>query len=401
MSGTKSARHSAPGDHLHWRQVVKASTAVLAAVLSVSILVAFGYGWKKYGDLNAGLQTFQLNALNQPVAAVKGKTPASVQKDGAAQNILIVGLDDRTGLTPAQIQQYHTGTDVSDSTDSIMIVHVPSDGSKATLISIPREAYVDIPGFKKNLINAAYADAKYDGSPGTLLQREGAGFDLLIKTVQQLTGVSINHFVAVGFGGFVNIADAIGGVEVNLCYAQDDPYSGLDVPAGPQRLVGAQALAFVRQRHNINGGTSSDLTRATRQRYFLAAAFKQIVSIGVLTSPSKISNLINAVKGSFFVDSGFSLVSLAEQMADLTAGNITGHVIPTEGDVTTLEGQDGLAVDPAKVQAYVQNLLYPPAPTPSTGSSSSSSSPPSSGASSASSSASSSSSAALPKGCIN
>jgi len=397
MARTHS-RHAVPGDHVSFRQVFRAVVAVLAALLSVTILVAFGYGWKKYGDLNAGLQTFKLNALNQPVA--QGDKSARIQKNGSAQNILIVGLDDRTGLTPAQIKEYHTGTDHTDSTDSIMIVHVPADGSKATLISIPRETYVDIPGYKKNLINAAYADAKYLGAGGTLKEREAAGFDLLIQTVQQLTGVSINHFVAVGFNGFVSIANAIHGVEVNLCYSQDDRYSGLHVPAGKQRLSGAQALAFVRQRHNINGGTSSDLTRSERQRYFLAAAFKQVVSIGVLTNPGKLNGLISAIKGSFFFDDKFKLVDFAEQMADLSAGNIIGHVIPTDGDVTTIENQDGLAADPAKVQAQVQTWLNPPqtSPSPSTSSSSSSTSPSGSGSSSASGS---SSSAALTKGCIH
>jgi len=388
-----TSRHSVPGDHLRARHVVRAVASVLAAVLSVTILVAFGYGWKKYGDLNSGLQTFKLPALNQ--TPTNTNSGATVQKSGSAQNILIVGLDDRTGLTPEQIKEFHTGTDTTDSTDSIMLVHVPADGSRATLISIPRETYVDIPGYKKNLINAAYADAKYLGNGGTLKEREAAGFDLLIQTVQQLTGVSINHFVAVGFNGFVSIANAIHGVEVNLCYAQNDRYSGLHVPAGKQRLSGAQALAFVRQRHNINGGTSSDLTRSQRQRYFLAAAFKQVVSIGVLTSPGKLNDLIAAVKKYFYFDTDFKLVDFAEQMADLTAGNITGHVIPTDGDVTTIEGQDGLAADPAKVQAQVAEWLNPPktSPTPS----SSTSGP----GSSSTSTATPSSSAVLTKGCIH
>ena len=395
--GASHSRHGVPGDRLSYKHVLRASVAVLCALLSVTILVAFGYGWKKYGDLNAGLQTFHLNSLNKTPVAAAG-APVT-HKDGSAQNILIVGLDTRAGLTDQQAKEYHTGEDVTDSTDSIMIVHVPADGSKATLISIPREAYVDIPGYKKNLINAAYADAKDVGGTGTEKQREAEGFDLLVQTVEQLTGLSINHFVAVGFAGFVDIANAIHGVEVNMCFAQNDSYSGLHVPAGPQRLEGEQALAFVRQRHNVNGGASSDLTRAERQRYFLAAAFKQIASIGVLTSPSKLSALIKAVDGSFYVDQGFSIVSLAEQMSDLSAGNIIGHAIPTEGDVTTIEGQDGLAVNPAKVQAQVQAWLNPPPPAPSTSTSPSGSSTGSS--TPASTAPSSSSDAALTKGCIH
>src|SRR6185503_12063930 len=112
---TRSAsRHSVPGDHLRARHVVRAVASVLAALLSITLLVAFGYGWKKYGDLNAGLQTFKLNALNQVPA--HGDKSASIQKNGSAQNILIVGLDDRTGLTPQQVKEFHTGTDATDST---------------------------------------------------------------------------------------------------------------------------------------------------------------------------------------------------------------------------------------------------------------------------------------------
>jgi LCP family protein required for cell wall assembly len=399
MTTPRSARHGVVGERLDLRHIGKMATCVIAALLSVSILVAFGWGWKNYRDLNAGLHTFKLNSLNRvPTTGTSGGATTSIQKDGQDQNILIVGLDDRTGLTPAQEKEYHTGNDATDSTDSIMIVHVPADGEKATLISIPRETYVDIPGYKKNLINAAYADAKYDGASGTLDEREGAGFDLLVSTVENLTGVSINHFVAIGFSGFVKIADAINGVEVNLCYAQNDPYSGLHITAGKHRLVGAQALAFVRQRHNITGG-QGDLTRVERQRYFLAAAFNQIVSLGVLTSPTKISNLISAIKSSIFVDSdNFSLVDLAEQLADLTAGNIIGHTIPTEGDVTTIEGQDGLAADPAKVAAQVALWLNPPATTTPTSTPSSGTS---TGSTSPTSTPSTSSSAALSKGCIH
>lgn len=396
MSEQRSARHSAPGDHLHVRQIVKAVSSVIAALLSVAILVAFAYGWKYYGDLNSGVHKLTINSLGK-----KPKPAAGVVQhvDGKDQNILITGLDDRSGLTAEQIKQFHTGSDVSSSTDSIMVIHVPSDGSKATLISIPRDSIVDIPNYLENKINAAYADGAIVGGSGTPDQRRAEGIDQLVTTVSQLTGLTIDHFVEVGFSGFVNISNAIDGIQINLCYAQDDPYSGLHLSAGSHTIYGATALAFVRQRHNITGG-NGDLSRVERQRYFLTQAFKRIESLGVLASPGKLSKLIAAVKGAVYIDEHFSLTSLAEQMINLSAGNITGYTIPTQGSLTIRAGTSravsGLKVDPAQVQTYIQKILYPPKPT--TPPSSSSSSSPSGSTTPTNSS---SSPSTLPKGCIH
>ena len=387
------ARHSVPGDRLRPAQVGRAIVYLLVAALSLSILVAFGYGWKNYRALDSGLKKLKITSLG---TAKNAKPTTPEQKfQGSAQNILITGLDDRAGLTAAQIRAYHTGDDVSLSTDSIMIVHVPADGSKATLVSIPRDTWVTIPGYQSAKINAAYADG-YTYTAGTDAQKRAAGADELVKTVKLLTNITIDHFVEVGFGGFVNIADAINGIQVNLCHSVNDSYSGFDMSAGVHTLNGIQALEFVRQRHGLPGG---DLDRETRQRYFLGAAFHKIESVGVLLNPGKLSALIKAVDSAIYVDSGFSLQSLAIQMSNLSSGNIVGRSIPTNGS-ETIEGQDAISVDPAAVQAFMQKTFYP-APSTSTSSSSSGPANPSGSAGSTSATSSSAVAPVLKKSCIN
>jgi anionic cell wall polymer biosynthesis LytR-Cps2A-Psr (LCP) family protein len=161
-------------------------------------------------------------------------------------------------------------------------------------------------------------------------------------------------------------------VTVDLCNRVDDSYSGLHLPAGINHIDGRDALAFVRQRHGVPG---SDLGREKRQQYFLAAAYRKIASLNMLVNPGKLSNLIDAVKKSIYIDDGFSLVQLAEQMANLSADNIVGQTIPTEGE-QIIDGQDVLVVDPAKVQQRVDELINGSS-TPSSSSAPASSSSPS------------------------
>ena len=181
--------------------------------------------------------------------------------------------------------------------------------------------------------------------------------------MKKLTGVPIDHYIEVGFAGFEGIVQAIGDIPVNLCKAVDDWRSGFHMSAGHHDLTPTQALAFVRQRHNIPGPVSDDFGREMRQRYFLAAAFKQVLSAHVLFSPSRLNDLISAVDKSFTTDGdGFGVEKFAQQMADLSAGNITGASIPNTGGAV-IDNQDVVTVDPTAVQKYVRNAFYGPAAT--------------------------------------
>jgi LCP family protein required for cell wall assembly len=338
------------------RRTLSRILIVLMAVVSVVSFCAAAYAWWQFRDLNNGLQrgNFDPRAL--------GTTHRDI--DGKDQNLLVVGYDSRQGLSKATIKQLHVGSDVSSSTDTMMIIHVPANGQKATIISLPRDAYVQIPGHGMNKLNSAWASGYYSlGSSATDTERKTAGAKLLTETISNLTGLTIDHFVLVSFAGFVEISDAVGGVTVNLCNAVDDAhYSGLVLSAGKHTLHGAQALQFVRQRHGLPNG---DLDRTARQRYFLAQAFRTVASAGTLFDPGRLASLVRAVDQSIWVDSTLDIKSLALQMASLDPNNIVGKAIPFEGYQTVDVGSVEI-VDPATVQKFVANLINPPAPKPAT-----------------------------------
>jgi len=390
-----SGRHRRSSGHSGVGVFAIGSLRVVIAAISTVLLLVIGYAWYNYTALNNNVQTLKLSGLGEatPTGTASGTAPAGVQHvDGTAQNILIVGIDSRAGLSSAEKRLLKVGqNDQSTSTDTIMIVHVPANGKRAKLLSIPRDTWVNIDGFSPAKINAAYADGYYNSGAQTTADAERLGAQKLLNTVKELTGVTIDHYVEVGFEGFYEIAKAIGGIDVDLCQSVDDTHqhnvsigedggSGFVMSAGEHHLNAVQSLEFVRQRHNIPGPITDDFGREQRQRYFLSAAFKKVLSAGVLLNPLKFHSLINAVDNAFTISPEFNIESFAEQMSDLSAGNITGKTIPTTSEM--IDGQDALAVNVAQVQKFVHNFFYRPAPKPTpttSGSTSSSSSSSSSG----------------------
>lgn len=335
---------------------------VLAALLSASLLVAAGYYWLTYRAIDNGVHRLKVG-VNAPPS---GKNDV----DGSDQNILLVGIDDRTKMTQKQIKQLKVGNDGgSMATDTMMILHVPANGKKATFISLPRDSYVSIPGHGMNKLNAAFVTG-YNAASGTPDQKRTAGADLLIQTIQDLTGLTINHYVQISFIGFYDISNAIGGVHINLCHAVNDTVaynrsigsdggSGFHMSAGKHTIRGVTALEFVRQRHNLPNG---DLDRVRRQQYFLTAAFRQVASVGIFF---KLNSLGDALKKDVYLDPGLHLLDLAHQMENLSANNIIGKTIPFEHFANTDVGSVEI-VKPSRVQKFVTKLISPsPTPTPS------------------------------------
>jgi LCP family protein required for cell wall assembly len=212
---------------------------------------------------------------------------------GAGQNWLIAGSDSRQGLTRAQERKLATGHDVGGHrSDTIMVLHMPSNGGRPVLISLPRDSYVPIPGHGYNKINAAFSI----GGP-----------QLLAETVQNVTGLYINHFMDIGFGGFVHVVNAIGGVRICIKAPLVDPAAGLHLHAGCQVLSGAESLGFVRSRHSY---ASQDLQRIQNQRIFLRALLRKMTSAGVVANPFESFPAASGVAGTLTVDSGTSLYQL-------------------------------------------------------------------------------------------
>ena len=253
----------------------------LAGLLVVLILVFTGV---MYFYLNSKLT--RINAL----ADYNGRPAA-----GAGQNWLITGSDSRQGLTRKEERQLATGRGIGGHrSDTIMVLHIPGNGLPAVLVSIPRDSYVDIPGFGRNKINAAY---------------DFGGPKLLAKTVQNATGLYINHFMSIGFGGLVNVVNSVGGVRMCIPSNLNDPASGLHLKKGCQNLDGAQALGFVRTRHLF---ATQDLQREQDQRVFIKALLTKMTSPGTLANPFHSFPAAFGAAGALTVDKGTQLYQLVQ-----------------------------------------------------------------------------------------
>ncbi|MBE7162442.1 MAG: LCP family protein [Williamsia herbipolensis] len=276
--------------------------------------------------------------------------------DGKAQNILLVGDDHRPeGATQEQMNELSTTDDGgSTNTDTMIVLHIAADGKSATMISFPRDSYVDIPGVGKGKLNSAFYYGTLNGGGNA------GGAQLLIKTIQGLSGLTIDHYVRVSLLGFYQIVQQLGPVQVCLKNAVQDPYSGIDLPAGNSELTAKQALSFVRQRHGLPNG---DLDRQVRQQYFLSQEARKILSAGTLLNPVKTTSILDTIGKSVETDQGFDLLSLATQMRHLRPANIRSATIPTLGTPTIYVNGSALSiveVDQAGMPAFIQSLVGAP-----------------------------------------
>jgi len=324
-------------------------------VASALVMVLTGTAWTLYRDITAGITTTD-------VIAGGG--------DGGDLNILLVGVDSRTDaqgrpLPPEVQRMLSSGPDTGVlNSDTIILLHVPEGGGSATAFSIPRDAYVDIPGYRRDKINAAYPATKALAAERLVaegvrdpqrIEAESAreGRTTLIRTVERLTGQTVDHYAEVNLLGFYNLTTAIGGVEVCLRNPVDDHLSGARFPAGPQTISGADALAFVRQRHGLPDG---DLSRIRRQQVFLAAVADKILSTGTLTDPARLAALVEVAQQSLVIDEGCDLLAFARQAADIAAGDLKFVTIPTNGRESNARG-DVVLVEPRAVEEFIERHI--------------------------------------------
>ncbi|WP_460865336.1 LCP family protein [Rhodococcus aerolatus] len=255
--------------------------------------------------------------------------------DTPGTNWLLVGSDSREGLDAQQQADLSTGS-AQDAggqrTDTIMVLHVPAGGGASTLVSIPRDSYLPIPGYGEDKVNAAF----------TL-----GGPTLLVQTVEEATGLHLDHYAEVGFGGFAGIVDAVGGVNLCLDQAIDDPLAGINLQPGCQDLTGPQALGFVRTRYTF---ANADLTRVQNQRKFLTALLDKATSPSTLLNPFRILPLATSATGSLTVDSGDHIWNLAG-LAWAVRGDLVTTTVPVGGFEDTDAG-NALLWDQAKASQF-------------------------------------------------
>src|SRR3954470_20917092 len=302
---------------------------IVAGLLSLTVLVTSGWGWY--------LGRVPEATVNRTDAIPDSGNEETVQT-GESTTLLLVGSDIRASLSEEQLAQLNAGEDSGTNTDTMILVHIPADGSKASFVSFPRDSYVQIPGHGWDKLNAAYSYGEQNAPKGASeAARSAQGAQLLVQTISQLTGLRIDHYAEVDLLGFFELSSVVGGVEVNLCNAVDDAfYSGAVFPAGPQTISGADALKFVRQRHGLPRG---DFDRIIRQQVFIAGVLRKMLSDEVLLDLSKQRQLVQAAANSLTVDQSLNLLQLAQQMQSVTPGSIDFQTVPYIGDDTDDQGR--------------------------------------------------------------
>ena len=328
-TGRGSAGRGSSGSGRRWLRPRR-----ILAIIALVVVVVLVLSGVMYFYLNSKLTRANVlvDYANRPAAA-------------AGQTWLITGDDSRKGLTRKQQHQLATGPASSITgarSDTILLLHIPSNGQPAVLISIPRDSYVSIPGFGMNKINAAYAF----GGP-----------KLLAETLQNATGLQINHYMGIGFGGLVNVVDAVGGVRMCIPQNLNDPASGLHLKKGCQNLDGAQALGFVRTRHLF---ATQDLQREQDQRVFIKALLSKMTSPGTLVNPFAAFPAASGAAGALTVDKGTQLYQLVQVAFALRHPETTTMPI---GASETLAVGDVLVWDQAKTQRLF-NALRTDQPVP-------------------------------------
>ena len=285
--GNRPAKGPRPNRAKFWRRRITVGVLALAVVLLITSVGTYVWADNK---LN---RTVDLSALPDQPALGKGT------------NYLIAGSDDRGNLTAQQQKELHTGSDDEGqygNSDSMMILHIGANGD--TLLSLPRDSYVTIPAF------TGASGKKYPATTHKLNTAfSWGGGALLAQTVEYNTGIHIDHYVEIGFGGFVNLVNALGGVHMCLAKPLVDKASGADFKAGCQTFNGAQSLEFVRERHQEAG---QDLSRMANQQKFLAAVAHQAATPSTILDPFTLYPALSAGIDTLSVDKNMSPYDLAQ-----------------------------------------------------------------------------------------
>jgi len=295
----------------------------IAVIVTVAVVATSLAAYARYRSVLGSIRHENVTS------AMLGKRPPFT----AGLNILIIGSDSRQGLGSK------FGADVVGSrSDTSMLLHIAPGHTRADIVSFPRDSMVPVLACS----NDGQGHSGQSAQPG-VVERLNATFSAggapcLWKTLEQETGIRIQHFMEVNFAGFQSIVSDVGGVPVCLPFAINNPQSRLRLSAGQHVVNGAQALAFVRLREDI--GEGSDTQRIQRQQYFLAAVMQKLKATNLLSQPSRIFNVVRDVAKSLTTDSGLDLstmLRIANSMKSLSSKSVqlvTVPVVPYAGDPT-------------------------------------------------------------------
>ena len=273
-----------------------------------------------------------------------GERPEETPRD--ARNILIVGSDTRGDLAAGEGTQGRGADFVTGQrSDTVILAHLYGDSDTAQLVSFPRDSWVTIPAFTSPEDGELVAE--HDGKLNSAFERGGPS--LLIRTIEELSGLRVDNYVQIDFDGFQSMVNTLGGVEVCLSQPAKEKDSGIDLEAGRQTIKGAQALAFVRQRKGLPNG---DIDRIGRQQQFIGAIVRKTLSAGTLLNPFRLNSVLNVATEALQVDDDTSiddLRDLAVRFRTFTAGGVVFSTVPIADVNGYRERQSVVVLDEAKM----------------------------------------------------
>ncbi|MFE6978350.1 LCP family protein [Streptomyces sp. NPDC057682] len=314
----------------------------VATGLSVLVLGAGGIGHAVVTNLENGIDRID------PFKDMKNRPTG-----GHGMNLLLVGTDGRDRITAEEKRKYRLGGAPCHCTDTLMLVHLSEDRKRASVVSLPRDSYAELPAHRDGTsgkehaahpvkLNAAYAE----GGP-----------NLTVRTVEQMTGVKVDHYLEVDFTSFMTTVDTLGGVKICTSRPMKDSYTGLDLAAGTHELNGGQALQYVRSRH-IDG--AADLGRMQRQQKFMASLIKQATSSGVLLNPVRFREVASTMLKSVRADTSFGteqMLELGQAMRGFSAASSEFTSVPLGNVAYPVKGIGSTVKwDPKKSRALFEAL---------------------------------------------
>lgn len=322
----------------------------IATAMSLAILAGVGVVYIAFRHVDGTIHRISTN-----VGVVGHRAPPA--GTARAQNFLLVGSDSRAGLTHAQLKALNLGYDQTGArSDTVILAHVPADNSQATLVSFPRDSWVQIPAWTDgkgvahpahfNKLNSAFGEGELPlGNPS-----------LLKATIEELSGLPVDHYLQIDVGHFQKMVDALGGVDVCVAHPAHDHYSGINLAKGNHHIDGRVALQFVRQRHGLPRG---DIDRIARQQYFIGSVVRKVTSAGTLLNPFKLSSFVNTAADAVTVDTSFSITgirNLALRLRHLDAAHVRFVTVPITSLSAYRDRQSVVLLDDARMKALFAGL---------------------------------------------
>jgi polyisoprenyl-teichoic acid--peptidoglycan teichoic acid transferase len=318
MTQATVTRESGPDDDAPTPKRRRILPKILIGV-AVVLVVAIGAGLLYAATIDRSLTKNLNRGVELPADESSLRPPKEAQETGTL-NYVLLGSDSRD-----------PGNEGNGRSDTILVVHLNAKRDKAYIISFPRDMYVDVPGYGKNKINAAFA---FGGAP------------LAVRTLEDLTGVRMDHVVLIDFEGFIRLTEDLRGVTVTNKSAFSS--HGFDYPEGKITIAGEEALWFVRERKQLPGG---DLARAENQRNVIKAIVQKGLSVQVLSDPGTFITFVGNVAKHLTVDNDLSDGEIRRTALSLrlTGKDIELLQAPISGFATTSDGQSIDVVDTEKL----------------------------------------------------